>query len=268
MYHFLFQLLNQASYFHLQKNWEDDGDEEERVQESEGYQDRELYQEQELFQELFQEEEQERGRKRSKRARSRGGGSSRSRSFRRRIRSASERSRSRSRSRSRGRAAMKRSGHATHRLTHEENRLQTCVLCWRRGGRKGSKAVAVRPVTVKLAATLRRVTHHTAYNLECPSHPGGICTTDLKKLLNVAKSGEHRGSDPRVEWRKLKLGDIEVPDPDITWDECSCPICATWGSTTPWRAGSGGRSSWRCSTQLVACSRWRGSQEPSPRRSR
>ena len=120
---------------------------------------------------------------------------------------------------------MKRSSHASHRLTHEENRLNTCVLCWRRGGRKGSKAVAVRPVTAKLAATLRRVTHHTTYNLECPSHPGGICTTDLKKLLNVAKSGEHRGSDPRVEWRKLQLADIEVPDPDITWDECSCPMC-------------------------------------------
>ena len=125
---------------------------------------------------------------------------------------------------------MKRSSHASHRLTHEENRLQTCVLCWRRGGRKGSKAVAVRPVTAKLAATLRRVTHHTSYDLECPSHPGGICTTDYKQLLNLEKlvegrGMEYRGKDPRTEWRKLKLSDIVVPDPNLSWDECSCPMC-------------------------------------------
>ena len=125
---------------------------------------------------------------------------------------------------------MRRSGHAHHRLTHEQNRLQTCVLCWRRGGRKGSKAVGVRPVTTKLAATLRRVTHHTTYDLECPSHPGGICTTDYKQLLNLEKLAEgrgteYRGKDPRTEWRKLKLSDIVVPDPDLSSDECSCPMC-------------------------------------------
>ena len=88
----------------------------------------------------------------------------------------------------------------------------------------------MRPVTEKLANILRRVTHHTSYDLECPSHPGGICTTDYNQLLNVEKLSEgrgteYRGRDPRTEWRKLKLSDIVEPEPDLSWDKCECPMC-------------------------------------------
>ena len=136
----------------------------------------------------------------------------------------------RSRSRSRGRTGARRPRHGHSRLTHQQNRLQTCVLCWRRGGRKGSKAVTVRPISSKLAATLRALTHHKDYSEECASHPAGICTTDLKKLLDLQKVAEGRsevyvGRDPRHEWAKMKLAEIAVPDPDTVWDECECPLC-------------------------------------------
>ena len=192
----------------------------------------------ELFQEAasYEEEEQERGRHREKRARR---VASQSRSEERRRSLSKESSRSRrsrrsrsrhSRSRSRGRTRPRRAGNEHHRLTHHQNRLQTCVLCWRQGGRKGSKAVTVRPVSSKLAAALRALTHHKDYSEECGSHPAGICTTDLKKLLDLQKVAEGRseayvGRDPRHEWAKLKLVDMAVPDPNTSWDECECPMC-------------------------------------------
>ena len=153
--------------------------------------------------------------------------------------SRSERRRSRSESRSRGRGSRRsvsrgrtgaRRHHASFRLTHQENRLNTCVLCWRRGGRKGSKAITVRPVTARLANTLRAHTHHSSFDLECSSHPAGICLTDLKRLLGIKKVEDgggvvDMGKDPRKEWVKLKLADIQVPDLEASWDECQCPIC-------------------------------------------
>ena len=192
-----------------------------------------------LFQEAasYEEEEQERGRRRERRVSRRVASQSRSEERRRSLSEESSRSRrsrrSRSRdsrSRSRGRTRPRRAGHEHHRLTHRQNRLQTCVLCWRQGGRKGSKAIAIRPVTSKLAATLRALTHHKDYSEECTSHPAGICNTDLKKLLDLQKVAEGRseafvGRDPRHEWAKLKLVDMAVPDPDTSWDECECPMC-------------------------------------------
>ena len=220
-------------------------------------QDREEQYGDEQYEDLFQdagyeEEQQERGRGRERRMRRRvarqsesegrrrrssskdsrrSGSSKRSRSRDRRSGSRDRRSGSRDqRSRSRGRTRPRRTGKEHYRLTHQQNRLQTCVLCWRRGGRKGSKAVAVRPVTSKLAAALRSHTHHKDYSEACASHPAGICTTDLKKLLDLQKvaegrSGAYVGRDPRHEWAKLKLVDLAVPDPDTAWDECECPMC-------------------------------------------
>ena len=160
-----------------------------------------------LFQEAasYEEEEQERGRRRERRVSRRVASQSRSEERRRSLSEESSRSRrsrrSRSRdsrSRSRGRTRPRRAGHEHHRLTHRQNRLQTCVLCWRQGGRKGSKAIAIRPVTSKLAATLRALTHHKDYSEECTSHPAGICNTDLKKLLDLQKVAEGRSGYRRL----------------------------------------------------------------------
>ena len=101
----------------------------------------------------------------------------------------------------------------------------------------------MRPVTAKLANYLRIHTHHKEYDEDCPSHPGGICTTDLKKLLDLVKVAEGRslayqGTDPRQEWAKLELSDIVVPDPEVSSDECDCPLCHLGHYNPVGKAGS------------------------------
>ena len=146
-----------------------------------------------------------------------------------------QRSRSRSRSSSRHRSrsrrqldesivqekeTAKREGHAHRRLTHEENRSNTCVLCFRRRKRKGAvKSLGFRPVTPLVAGLIRSHTHHIQYDLENPAHPAALCNSDYGDLMKVKNAAEQRtpvrGKDPRERWSKLDLVGLVLPGPGV-----------------------------------------------------
>lgn len=114
------------------------------------------------------------------------------------------------------------------RKTHQENRLNTCVLCFRRKS-KTSNSLTFRKVTPHLAGLIRQHTHHVGYDLECLSHPAALCSTDFNELMKVRKAAEKggmvRGKDPRIRWSKLDLTTIVVPEAGVGGDACSCPLC-------------------------------------------
>ena len=164
------------------------------------------------------------GRTRSKsRNMSKSGSSSRSRGR------GMRRSRSRSRSRSRMEETGRTAGHAHSQLSHEQNRKNTCALCWRKRGRPGSKSLTFRKVTPLLAQVIRDHTHHTTFDRDCITHPSGLCMTDFKGLMAVRKAEEEgqrlRGKDPRVAWRLRDLTDLTFPEAEVGGEDCACPMC-------------------------------------------
>ena len=119
---------------------------------------------------------------------------------------------------------LKRSSHPRGRLSHYENRANTCVMCWR----KSSKVLKFRRLTPKIVELIRHHTHHKELDLECQSHPIGLCNTDRKHLMKIQKAFKEEvevpGKDPREEWAERQLEDITTMD-GFGGRECGCPMC-------------------------------------------
>ena len=112
----------------------------------------------------------------------------------------------------------------TTALSHDQNRLKVCAVCYCRSGRK-----ATREVNTEQESLIQELVFDE-YNKSDPKYPAGLCLTCLFTLSD--HSHGHSLQDKTKEPRKLLL-----PDPDTYETElkrftrtssdspCSCRIC-------------------------------------------